>query len=181
MPEFGEMCEKNDNRANFAAVWARNDVPEDIALWNVMRKNWQNEHKYKLLPLKNPLPKYGHNLTQVIRSKQFKAYSTFLRSDHSNFWYPASEQERTIPAVLLTDLGPWREVSNKRYHTSLDNIQLLNRKNLEFLKNSIDSLVRTVIELGNGQCLDSLKQSARQTKKLLKPNKVINASRRSQN
>lgn len=99
-----------------------------------------------------PLPPTGRQLTRELRNYKLNAYKTFLRSDHSSFWYPHALKDHSIPAILLTDLGPWRRRVSGRYHSSADNTKLLTKQNVLFLKNSIDSLMKTMLELGEGTC-----------------------------
>lgn len=83
------------------------------------------------------------------------SYDIFLRSDHASFWYPKQRSALTIPAVLLTDLGAWRRDTLDKYHNEQDNAQnMLNNSNLEFLKNTIDSLMKTVLMLSQGKCVE---------------------------
>lgn len=114
-----------------------------------------NIGKYKLFPMNPPLPRLGQQLTSTLNTRKFRPYSTFLRSDHSSFWYPHTMKNETINAVLLTDLGPWRRKMANKYHTVLDNSKLLTRSNLLFLKNAIDSIMATILDLSNGFCQET--------------------------
>ncbi|OTF79280.1 hypothetical protein BLA29_009132 [Euroglyphus maynei] len=150
LPQWRDRVRQNQFRGDFAAVWARHDV--DSKLFQTLQSNWQNEHKYKLFLMDIPLPKLGRHLTFGLESKKLSPYSTFLRSDHSSFWYPHSIKNETINAILLTDLGPWRRKVANKYHSSMDNSKLLSRSNLLFLKNCIDSIMKTILDIGNGFC-----------------------------
>ncbi|KAI2811315.1 hypothetical protein BLOT_002489 [Blomia tropicalis] len=151
VPSWRESVRANHNRADFAAVWARRGTG-DTALYKTLKHNWLNQSKYKLLLLDPPLPRLGRQLTIGLNNKKLTPYKTFLRSDHSSFWYPHSIKDQSIPAILLTDLGPWRRRVAHRYHSSADNDKLLTKQNLLFLKNSIDSLLKTIIDMGDGRC-----------------------------
>ncbi|KAF7494186.1 Leupeptin-inactivating enzyme 1 [Sarcoptes scabiei] len=150
LPEWNDQVKQNRYRADFTAVWARRDI--DFDLFKIMQDNWLNVSKYKLFLMDPPLPKLGRELTSGLTSKKLRPYSTFLRSDHSSFWYPHSFKNETINAILLTDLGPWRRKVANKYHSSADNRKLLSRSNLLFLKNAIDSLMRTILHIGDGHC-----------------------------
>lgn len=106
-----------------------------------------------------PLPPTGRQLTRELRNYKLNAYKTFLRSDHSSFWYPHALKDQSIAAILLTDLGPWRRRVATRYHSSADNTKLLTKQNLLFLKNSIDSLMKTMLDLGEGTCVPPVANS----------------------
>jgi len=143
---------QNHDRGDFAAVWARRGTSDTNLLYKSLKRNWRKQSKYKLLLLDPPLPKLGRQLTAGLATGKLTPFKTFLRSDHSSFWYPHSFKDQSIPAILLTDLGPWRSKVARRYHTKADNMDLLNKKNLLFLQNSIDSLMKTMLDVGGGKC-----------------------------
>lgn len=153
LPEWNDRVRRNRYRADFAAVWARRNI--DNTLFKTLQSNWLNQQKYKLFLMDVPLPKLGRQLTNSLENRKLKPYQTFLRSDHSSFWYPHSLKNHTINAILLTDLGPWRRKVATKYHSVADNAKLLNKANLMFLKNSIDSLMKTILEMSDGRCRQS--------------------------
>jgi len=65
---------------------------------------------------------------------------------------------QTPPNLYLSIvLGPWRRDMVFHYHRVSDDTRWLTRENLEFMKNTVDSLVATLIDLGEGKC--SIKRS----------------------
>ena len=145
LPEWATKVKQNGYRGDFAAVWARKGV--DTHLFDKLEKNWLNKDKYGLSLMAPPLPEFG---SQLNMNKLYK-YSTFTRSDHSSFWYP-TQRYMTFPAILITDLGPWRRNMKHSYHRSSDDIRNLSEDNLMFVKNTIDSVVQTIFDLSKGKC-----------------------------
>ena len=86
------------------------------------------------------LPELG---TQIDSNfDRVRKYETFMRSDHASFWYPTLKH-MTFPAILITDLGPWRRNMRYSYHRSTDDTRNLSEENLTFVKNTIDSVSNT--------------------------------------
>lgn len=144
MPAWKKEQKANNFRANFISVWARKNI--DTALYETIKKNWLNGNKFKLSLMDPPIPKIFSDMTR----KQIKRFKLFFRSDHFSFWYPTGND--TINAVLLADLGVYRNRTKNTYHSERDNKSLLTEENLAFLKNGIDSLLQTLIDIGEGIC-----------------------------
>jgi hypothetical protein len=49
-------------------------------------------------------------------------------------------------------IGPWRRDMVFHYHRPIDDTRWLTRGNLQFMNNTVDSLVATLIDLGEGKC-----------------------------
>lgn len=147
MPEWSERVKKDGSRGDFITVWARREV--DNVLYEALQRNWLREDKYKLRIQDSPLPQCGNELSQ--NYWEFEKYSNFMRSDHASFWYP-TEKNVSFNAILLHDLGPWRDNMIDKYHSVRDNVANLKKENLLFIKNTVDSVVSTVMELANGKC-----------------------------
>ena len=145
LPEWSTEVKKNGYRGDFAAVWARKGI--DTPLYEKLEKNWLNKDKYRLSLMSPTLPKFG---SQLDMSRLYK-FSTFTRSDHASFWYP-TQRYMTFPAVLITDLGPWRRNMKHNYHRPTDDTRNLSEENLSFVKNTIDSVVNTLLDLSKGKC-----------------------------
>lgn len=93
-------------------------------------------------------------------------WKDFFRSDHASFWFPpltstpvrrspnrtSTSGHTSLNAILLTDLGPWRKSYQKCYHSACDDEHLLTEGNLSFMQQVIDSLVLTLLRVGQGQC-----------------------------
>lgn len=48
--------------------------------------------------------------------------------------------------------GPWRRDMMYHYHRTGDDTRWLNRDSLDFMKNTIDSMVGALIDLADGKC-----------------------------
>ena len=66
-----------------------------------------------------------------------------------------TEAPETIPAVLLTDTGPFRGVMARCYHSPCDDIPDLlpaGSENLPFLAHTTQALVNTLVDLSGATC-----------------------------
>ena len=66
-----------------------------------------------------------------------------------------TEAPETIPAVLLTDTGPYRGVMSGCYHSHCDDVPLLIRAaehNVPFLEHTTQALVNTLVDLSGATC-----------------------------
>ena len=113
---------------DFHAVWMRTDIDED--LFEQVRKEWTSTR----IPLRK-LDAPANNLP-----------STFYRSDHASFWlHRHPKYNHHLPAILLTDLGPFRGILGDCYHRPCDNASLLTEDNLIFLKTMVDAVYRVIV------------------------------------
>ena len=76
------------------------------------------------------------------------AVHDFLRSDHSRFW----NAEPSLPAVFLTDSANFRGYMQHCYHEDCDDIRHLTPDMLEFLGQTVDSLVEVATNMTNEKC-----------------------------
>lgn len=179
---FGEQAPVGDeiraegNRGDFLAVLARATWDEPLA--NALKRAWTDlgYEQRTLKPIYAPLP--FHRLPTPSESYDFPV---FKRSDHDSFWYPdrpdanfkrlatkssrrrnnkkkkipAHRQGRTtrsLNAVLLTDLAPWKTSYSQCYHAQCDDSHFLTPDNLAFMQQVLDSLMLTLMRLGRGRC-----------------------------
>ena len=147
VPDWVKWVKKNDKKADFAAIWARQKF--DTKLFEVLDKNWLNKDKYKLALMAGPLPQFGSELEND--PEMVYIYHDLARSDHASFWYP-TQHNITFPAILIHDLAPWRKKTMDEYHNEYDNAKHLSEQNLAFAKNTVDSVIRTIFELAEGKC-----------------------------
>jgi hypothetical protein len=137
-----------------------------------LEKNWKNS-KFVLRLLDPPLPTWSHEVAK--NWTRYSKYGTF-----ASFWYPIDRDE-SFNAILLSNLGlclvltnsliplrkislmtyknianwligPWRRNMVFHYHRAIHDTRWLTWGNLEFMKNTVDSLVATLIDLGEGKC-----------------------------
>lgn len=104
--------------------------------------------------------------SRLPNSQERYDWKDFFRSDHASFWFPplissavrrapnrsSSTNHTSLNAILLTDLGPWRKSYQKCYHSACDDEHLLTDGNLAFMQQVIDSLVLTLLRVGQGTC-----------------------------
>jgi hypothetical protein len=147
LPDWSLSVKQNGYKGDFAAVWARKGV--DNHLYQTLKRNWISKSKYKLSLMDPLLPRLGSQMD--VKYGKYSKYNTFVRSDHASFWYP-TERDITFNAILITDLGPWRKNMKFNYHKSSDDTRIINQNNLLFLKNTVDSITSTILELANGKC-----------------------------
>jgi hypothetical protein len=58
----------------------------------------------------------------------------------------------TYKNIANSLIGPWRRDMVFHYHRPIDDTRWLTRGNLQFMNNTVDSLVATLIDLGEGKC-----------------------------
>ena len=147
VPTFVEEVRETGSRGNFVSVWARRNIDQDLFFF--LDKNWRNRGKYPLKIMDPPLPTFS---AEVAKSwAKYSKFGTFARSDHASFWYPI-EKDTTFRAILINDLGPWRRDMSTHYHRVSDDTRMLKREHLEFMKNTVDSLLATILDVGAGNC-----------------------------
>ena len=127
-----KVIEENGSKGDFAATWIRDKIEDSLMEkmsieWNNIR---DNSSKYKLYEL---------------RANRYDIPIDFDRSDHAAFWDTPEDFFDKLPAMLVTDMGPWRAGMQKCYHKECDNQDWLTHDNLLFLKKIIDSVFRVVV------------------------------------
>ncbi|OTF81903.1 hypothetical protein BLA29_011457, partial [Euroglyphus maynei] len=144
LPAFVEEIQDGGSRGNFMTVWSRRNIDHDLYFF--LEKNWKNKNIFPLKLMDPPLPNLSHEVSK--NWSKYSKYGTFARSDHASFWYPL-ERDTTFRSILLSDLGPWRKDMSFHYHRPGDDQRWLRRENLEFMKNTVDSLLATIIDIGD--------------------------------
>ncbi|XP_046908957.2 uncharacterized protein LOC124490482 [Dermatophagoides farinae] len=147
LPAFVEEIQDAGSRGNFMTAWSRRNIDQDLFFF--LEKNWKNKQIYPLKLMDPPLPTLSHEVSK--NWSKYSKYGTFARSDHASFWYPI-ERDTTFRSILLSDLGPWRKDMSFHYHRYGDDERWLRYENLRFMKNTIDSLLATIIDIGDGYC-----------------------------
>lgn len=149
LPGFVADVKEAGAKGNFMSAWARRTIDQE--LFDHLARNWRNKEKYPLKLMDPPLPSYSHEVAK--NWSKYAKYGTFARSDHASFWYPI-EKNATFKSILLSDLGPWRRDMSFHYHRVGDDDRWLSEANLDFMKNTVDSLILTMLDLGQGKCFD---------------------------
>ncbi|XP_053202925.1 uncharacterized protein YfbL-like [Panonychus citri] len=144
VPKVGTFLRGNRYAGDFIALVTRRDL--DDGLLEPFKKAWYTmpaQNKYKLLVIDPPIPQYPH----FISAYRFR---NFMRSDHAAFWNHRNRDfSVSLPAVLLTDTGPFRGVQRACYHEFCDDKNQITNENLDFLKRIVDTLISTVLNLAN--------------------------------
>lgn len=161
LTEFSEELERENNRGDFLATWSRRT--HDEPLESTFRDAWV-DLGYESRTFKSMRPDLPQN--RLPNSYERYEWKDFFRSDHASFWYPqlTSAAVRRSPnrtftlghsslnAILLTDLGPWRRSYARCYHSSCDDEHLLTDDNLAFMQQVTDTLILTLMRVGQGEC-----------------------------
>ncbi|XP_074602345.1 uncharacterized protein LOC141856015 [Brevipalpus obovatus] len=142
LPEVSSYLRKNKYAGDFLGVITRRG--HDTRLWDAYSRSWNKlalypEHKLLLMDPAIPrVPTFFSNYR----------YRNFVRSDHAAFWnHKNANYSHNMPAVLLTDTGPYRGVSRACYHEFCDDLTHITQKNLEFMKHAVDVLAETILGL----------------------------------
>lgn len=163
LPEFTEELEREKNRGDFLATWARKTYDEPLE--NVFRSSWISlgfeSRTFKAM--RPELPQ-----SRLPNSEERYDWKDFFRSDHASFWFPplisnavrrspnrppeATSSHASLNAILLTDLGPWRKSYQRCYHSACDDQHFLTDGNLGFMQQVTDTLIYSIMKLGQGQC-----------------------------
>ncbi|KAG1674064.1 putative leucine aminopeptidase 2 [Nymphon striatum] len=146
-PEVVLDIMKNSQRGDFLQVVSREGFDDKTS--EIYRRNWES--------LDNPSMKIKEIVLPETDSKlmafMLKDYPSLVRSDHSNFWlHNHLEKLESLPAVFISDSGPFREKMKKCDHNDCDGLSMLTEKNMRFLKKTTDTLIKTVLSLGEGMC-----------------------------
>ncbi|XP_043193378.1 uncharacterized protein LOC122365861 [Amphibalanus amphitrite] len=151
-----DRIDRRGGRGDFLAAIYRRPVEEQLVdAFSAHYSTLRDSYKFSMerfdvdLPAKKPSD-------EVL----FK-HMDLMRSDHSRFWYVSrgsqnqTEAPETIPAVLLTDTGPYRGAMAACYHSPCDDLpQLLQAgpENLPFLAHTTQALVNTLVDLSGATC-----------------------------
>jgi hypothetical protein len=90
-------------KSDFLALWLRQ--AEDRDLLNriqaaLTKSRLPSEYPLKVIPMPINMPAFDYT------HKHKYTYRTFLRSDHSSFWFATRVHgDFNLPALLFTDLG----------------------------------------------------------------------------
>ena len=129
-------------RGNFIAAFGRN-LPSDQHLAETFRTAWNRNNPQKDIEFENFLMQ---NLNQNWNNISVIAdHLNLLRSDHSHFWIINNKDYfSSLPAILLSDVGPYRGYMRQCYHAECDNYNT-NKTNInwEFYTHTVQSLIGT--------------------------------------
>ncbi|CAB3979852.1 Hypothetical predicted protein, partial [Paramuricea clavata] len=136
---------KNDSmRGNFLAVTGRKE--SDKKLISLIAKHFLKDSNYRTQLIKVPIKG---------RPSSFPGseyYNDLYRSDHYSFW----EANASYSALMLTDTADFRGYMQRCYHKECDNLSHVKEDDLEFLRRSINAVIKTVLDLSE---VDSCKSA----------------------
>ena len=127
-------------RGNFLSAFGRN-LPGDQYLAETVRNNWMRNNPDTDLDFENFLmqgmDREWNNISVVA------AHLNLLRSDHSQFWIINNKKFfSSLPAILLSDLGPYRGYMRDCYHAACDNFNLTSKNiNWKFYSHTVQALI----------------------------------------
>jgi len=161
MGDFFEELEREKNRGDFLAAWARKT--HDDYLERTFRSAWVDlgfeSRTFKAMRPELPQARKPNRDERHV-------WKDFFRSDHASFWFPELISQAvnksvnlrpdmnhpSLNAILLTDLGPWRRSYMRCYHLACDDEHLLTEDNLSFMQQVTDTLVLTLMRVGQAEC-----------------------------
>ena len=76
-------------------------------------------------------------------SRASQNYEHFFRSDHYSFW----NANTSYSALMLTDTADFRGYMKNCYHKYCDDLTNVKEDDLEFLRRSINAVIKTVLDL----------------------------------
>ncbi|CAL4144106.1 unnamed protein product, partial [Meganyctiphanes norvegica] len=157
LPDTVKSLEAHNYTGDFAAIIYRKQV--DSRLAEVFRKYYSglgdDEYRLELMGLEE----LGREMPAGL---VLKNHFDFIRSDHVRFWWlNDTAYNESMPAVLLTDMGPFRGMMRECYHQACD---IYNNRtvNLGMVKKVTQALVWSVSELALSQCGPRGRLSAQQ-------------------
>lgn len=157
VPVAAKSIKEKNMRGDFLAAFTR-ATPGDRFLTDVFENNWGKNRPDKTRPDKNI------RLEKFIMTKLDKEFLSlnmmadhlnFLRSDHCRFWVANNKKYfASLPAIVLTDTGPYRGNMRNCYHSPCDtwDPEKKERINWNFYLHTVQSLIDTVVELTGAQC-----------------------------
>ncbi|KAF2362854.1 Peptidase M28 [Trinorchestia longiramus] len=151
LPRFVQRLQTNDRKGDFISLIYRNGVDSFLAnrFSSYYSRLEKPEYRLEALAIDGLGP-------QLPPGASLKKHFDVLRSDHVRFWYPRGEREtglnETIPAVLITDTGPYRGRLRKCYHSPCDVHVAGREEDVSFIAKTTEALVWTVADLAGGQC-----------------------------
>ena len=121
-------------------------MPGDQYLAETVRNNWIRNNPDTDLDFENFLmqgmDREWNNISVVA------AHLNLLRSDHSQFWIINNKNFfSSLPAILLSDLGPYRGYMRDCYHAPCDNFNITSKNiNWKFYSHTVQALIgRTAV------------------------------------
>jgi len=169
LPEFWQQLQAENQTGDFLTVMYRKDV--DFLLARTLADHWREPKKHQRISEKSVADdvkvetiggEYRLKKVRLDMEAQVKHFDTLipwldlLRSDHSRFWiHNLEEYNISLPAVLITDTGPYRGVMQECYHqacdSSLDNAKL-KFADKRFLARTCQALIDSTISLSQSVC-----------------------------
>ncbi|XP_028407465.1 uncharacterized protein LOC114530078 [Dendronephthya gigantea] len=140
LPGAYKEVRSDSNRGNFLAVIGRNE--SDRKLLDLVLKYYSKDSNYRAQLL--PIPIKGRPSLSPTHDYFIELY----RSDHYSFW----DTKASYSAVMLGDTANFRGYMRHCYHKICDDFSQVKDDDLEFLRRSINAVIKTVLDLSDADC-----------------------------
>ncbi|XP_066943165.1 uncharacterized protein [Macrobrachium rosenbergii] len=147
LPGVNESMARHNYTGDFTAVLYRTGVDTHLAkaLNRYYRGLGHNKYRLELMGLEE----LGSSVPNI---SVLREHFDFIRSDHVRFWYlNDTSYEKSIPAVLVTDMGPYRGYMRECYHKFCDSLQE-GLQDMGMVTKVTQAVVWAVAELAEGKC-----------------------------
>lgn len=149
LPRFVARVESSDHAGDFLSVIFRDGVDGFLArrFASYYSRLSDPQYRLELLGVEGLGPSMPDPLT-------LQKHFDVMRSDHARFWYPSEGDNlnQTIPAVLITDMGPYRGRLRECYHRPCDVHVPGEEVDLGLLAKTTEAVAWTAADLAGGQC-----------------------------
>ncbi|XP_068230907.1 uncharacterized protein [Palaemon carinicauda] len=147
LPSVNESMVEHNYTGDFTAILYRKEVDSHLAMTLNRFYHGLGHPKYRMELM--GLEELGAKVPNI---SVLRNHFDFIRSDHVRFWYPNdTSYEKTIPAVLVTDMGPYRGYMRECYHKFCDSKEE-GLQDMGMVTKVTQAVVWAVAELAEGNC-----------------------------
>ena len=120
-------------------------MPGDQFLAETFHNNFEHSNPPDSMRFENFLME--QMIDELVNISVIADHLNLLRSDHSAFWIVNNRQYySSLPAILLTDLGPYRGYMRQCYHSQCD-VYREDKINWKFIKHTFQALIGKIFVL----------------------------------
>ncbi|XP_063610443.1 uncharacterized protein LOC134784332 [Penaeus indicus] len=147
LPDNARSIESHNYTGDFAGILYRSQVDGRLAYTLSRYYNDLGHDHYRLEMM--GLQELG---AEMPNATILKNHFDFIRSDHVRFWYLNDTNDSpSMPAVLITDMGPYRGRMRQCYHLACDDAET-GFSNVGLVTKVTQALVWTIADLAIGRC-----------------------------
>ncbi|XP_037778717.1 uncharacterized protein LOC119575271 [Penaeus monodon] len=147
LPDNARSIESHNYTGDFAGILYRSQVDGRLAYTLSRYYNDLGHDQYRLELM--GLQELG---AEMPNATILKNHFDFIRSDHVRFWYlNDTDDSPSMPAVLITDMGPYRGRMRQCYHLACDDAET-GFSDLGLITKVTQTLVWTIADLAKGRC-----------------------------